>query len=339
MGKSHNLLFSSSQTQYLDPLQLVQTDIWGPSPMFSFNGFKYYISFVDMFTRYTWVYLIKSKSEVLQIFKNTVELQFGHKLKILQIDCGKEFIALTLFLESWGIKIRHSCPCTHQQNGVVERKHRHLVDTALSMLSYASMPLKFWDESILSAYHLINILPTPVLQGKPPHEVLFKVKPSYSNLRVFGCSYYQHMRAYNCHKFEFRSTLSTFIGYSTKFKGYKCLTNTGKVIYTRHVLFDELSFPFQNKILSQNSTSQHVDSDLLPSIAILPKHKLVSVSIPTTVHPVITPLHSISGSGSGSCSSNISSPLISDSVPSDHLISRTSMPVPSIYLYKITFHL
>lgn len=107
MGKTHALPFSSSQTTCTHPLQLVQTDMCCSSPMNSFNGFRYYISFVDMFMRYTWVSLLKTKSEVLQVFKNfknTVELQFGHRLKVLQIDCGKEFLALTSFLKSCEFK-------------------------------------------------------------------------------------------------------------------------------------------------------------------------------------------------------------------------------------------
>lgn len=108
MGKHHNLPLSQSQTMYTHPLELVQTDVWGPSPMLSFNGYKYYVSFVDMYSGYTWLYLLKTKSEVAQVFKvfkSTAELQLGSKLKTLQTDYGKEFLTLTSFLESFGIKI------------------------------------------------------------------------------------------------------------------------------------------------------------------------------------------------------------------------------------------
>lgn len=77
-----------------------------------------------------------------------VELKFGHKIKTLQTDCAKEFLALRPFLESYGIFLCHSLPYTHQQNGVLERKYRHLIDTILALLSQASLPLKFWGETV-----------------------------------------------------------------------------------------------------------------------------------------------------------------------------------------------
>lgn len=91
IGRSHALPFSSSQTTYGHPLQLVQTDIWGSSPMNSFNGFHYYISFVDMFTRYIWVYLLKSKSKVSQVFKPLrILLNFN---SVIDLKCCKLIVA------------------------------------------------------------------------------------------------------------------------------------------------------------------------------------------------------------------------------------------------------
>ncbi|GAU13081.1 hypothetical protein TSUD_173810 [Trifolium subterraneum] len=94
MGKAHRLHSSASQTTYTHPLKLVFSDLWGPSPCVSSLGFQYYITFIDAYSRYTWIYLLKSKSDAFTIFKQfktMAELQLGHPLKALQTDWGGEF--------------------------------------------------------------------------------------------------------------------------------------------------------------------------------------------------------------------------------------------------------
>jgi histone deacetylase 1/2 len=120
MGKAHRLHSPSSQTTYSTPLELVYSDLWGPSPSPSKQGYHYYISFVDAYSRFTWIYLLKSKSDALLIFKqfkSMVELQFGHPFKILQTDWGGEFRPFTNFLNDLGVIHRLICPHTHHQNG------------------------------------------------------------------------------------------------------------------------------------------------------------------------------------------------------------------------------
>ena len=110
------------------------------------NGFSYYISFVDHATRFTWIYLPKHKSDVYTVFKQfkaLVETKFSSKIKILQSDWGGEFQGLSSFLKECGILHRVSCPYRPQQNGLAERKHRHIVEIGLALLSQASLPHKF----------------------------------------------------------------------------------------------------------------------------------------------------------------------------------------------------
>ena len=132
-----------------------------------------YKSYIDDFTRFTWVYLLKYKSDVFDIFKYfkaTVENQLDSKIKILRTDCGGEFTskAFNLFCLSHGIIHQLSCPHTPQQNGTAERKHRHLVECSLTMLSHCNLPLSYWSYAISTATHIINRLPTPVLNNKSP---------------------------------------------------------------------------------------------------------------------------------------------------------------------------
>ncbi|KAG8498357.1 hypothetical protein CXB51_006727 [Gossypium anomalum] len=131
IGKAHKLPFSSSKTMYSTPFKLVASDVWGPS-----NGFLYYVTFVDMHSRYTWIYFLKSKAEVLQCFlqfKQMVSIQFGRTIKSLQSDWGGEYQSLSIELARLGIQHRVTCPYTSEQNGVAERKHRQVIDMGLTL--------------------------------------------------------------------------------------------------------------------------------------------------------------------------------------------------------------
>jgi hypothetical protein len=137
------------------------------------------------------------------------------------------------------------CPYAHQQNGVAERKHRHIVEMALALLTYASMPLKIWDKAFLIATHLINRTPTKLLHHDTPLHRILGTTPDYSNLRVFGCVCWFNLHPYNTHKLQFCSMCCAFLGYSNMHKGNKCLDiSMGRVYISRDVVFDETMFPF-----------------------------------------------------------------------------------------------
>ena len=224
------------------------SDIWGPAPFSTINGACYYIHLIDAYSRYTWIFLLHSKSQVYFVFlqfKKMIELQLATKLKALQTDNAREYVALSAYLKSEGIVHRFSCPYVHQQNGVAERKHRHVTTMGLTLLAAASMPLLYWGDAFLTAAHLINLLPTPLLQFTSPTK-LFNHKPSYDMLKVFGCLYFPHTRPYNKHKLDFRYEPCVFLGYAPQYKGYKCLARSGKMFTTQHVVFDESVLPFRD---------------------------------------------------------------------------------------------
>ena len=139
------LPFPTSCTKTTAPLQPVHSDVLGPAPVTAHNGTKYYVSFIDDFSRFTWFFPLKHKSEVLPTFihfKSTIENLLSHKLKIIRTDCGGEYTVTTFqnFCSINGIFHQFSCPHTHQQNGVAKRKHRHIVDTALTLISQSNLP-------------------------------------------------------------------------------------------------------------------------------------------------------------------------------------------------------
>jgi hypothetical protein len=231
------------------PLQLVFSDVWGPAPT-SVGRHDYYVSFIDDYSKFTWIYLLKKKSDALAAFVNfqkLVERKLDKKILAVQSDWGGEYIALNSHFQKQGISHLVSCPHAHQQNGAAERKHRHIVEVGLSLLAHASMPLKFWDEAFLTATYLINMLPSKVINNDTPVHRLLGTHPNYSSLRVFGCACWPNLRPYNKRKLAFRSTQCVFLGYSPRHKGVKCLeVSTGRVYISRDVVFDETVFPFKN---------------------------------------------------------------------------------------------
>ncbi|GJS85516.1 putative RNA-directed DNA polymerase [Tanacetum coccineum] len=203
---------------------LVHLDLWGPYKVTSPEGFKYFLTVVDDYSRAVWLYLIKTKDEVsfyLTLFYNLIENQFNKRIKIFRSDNGTEFVNQTVmkFCVEKGIIHQTSCAYSPQQNGIAERKHRHLLNVARSLLFQGGIPLRFWTECVLTATYLINRLPSSVLNGKSPFELIYNTKPNLSNLRVFGCLCFATVLN-NHDKLGSRSEKCVMMGYSSVKKGY-----------------------------------------------------------------------------------------------------------------------
>ena len=206
----------SCETIYSKPLQLVFIYIWGSSATPATNGATYYISFVDAYTRYVWFYLIHAKSQALTVFKSFklyVEKQTSFPLLSIQTNNAKEFLCFKSFLLSNDISHRLTCPYTHEQNGSIERKHRHIVDIGFTLLACSKLPKPFWGYAFTTVVSIINVLPTFVLNNQSPYYLLFNSHPDYSFYKTFGCACYPLLRPYNKHKMSFRSSLCVFLGY------------------------------------------------------------------------------------------------------------------------------
>jgi transposase InsO family protein len=107
---------------------------------------KYYVSFIDDYNKFTWIYLLRPKLEVSKYFlefQSLVERMLGRKIISLQSDWGGEYEKLDSFLRQVDISHHVSCPYTHQQNGYAEWKHWHITEMDLVLLAHASMPLKY----------------------------------------------------------------------------------------------------------------------------------------------------------------------------------------------------
>lgn len=143
------------------PFSLIHSDVWGPSHVNTLTGKRWFISFIDDHTRLTWVFLMKNKSEVSEIFQNfhsMIQTQFQTRIQILKTDNAKDFFNSVLgpYLIQQGIIHLSSCVDTPQQNGVAERKNRHLLEVARSLMFATHVPKFFWGDALLTAAYLIN---------------------------------------------------------------------------------------------------------------------------------------------------------------------------------------
>ncbi|GJS60511.1 putative RNA-directed DNA polymerase [Tanacetum coccineum] len=230
--------------------ELVHLDLWGPYKVTSMEGFKFFLTIVDDFSRAVWVYLLKSKNEVfhnIMVFYNLIKTQFKKNIKVFRSDNGTEFVNQQFygFCESNGIIHQTLCSYTPQQNGIVDRKHRHLLNVARSLFFQGGIPLNMLSECVLTATYLINILPTSVLNGKSLYDLVYNKPPSLKHLRSFG--YLAYATILNSHdKFGSRSEKCVLVGYLNSKKRYKLWSLDNKqVIYSKDVKFFEDIFTFK----------------------------------------------------------------------------------------------
>ncbi|KAL1222307.1 Retrovirus-related Pol polyprotein from transposon RE1 [Cardamine amara subsp. amara] len=197
------------------------------------------------------MYPLRRKSQVAETFikfKNLVENKFQHRIVNFHFDNGGEFMVMASYLANQGISHYTTPPHTPELTGISERKHRHIVETGLSLLSHASLSIDFWTYAFSTAVYLINRLPSSVLQFHTPYELLFHLRPNHLKLRIFGCLCCPWLRPYNSNKLQARSTPCIFLGYSPTQSGYFCYDHENARLYvSRHVQFHETIFPFQTQ--------------------------------------------------------------------------------------------
>jgi hypothetical protein len=156
------------------------------------GGSRYFIIFVDNFSCYTWIYLMKNRSEVLTIYRDfakMIQTQYSKTIKVFRSNNVRENRQTDFFtiLKHYGTIFHISCAGTSQQNGRAERKLHHILDTVRALTNAASTSVSFWGEATFTAVYTINRYPSPVVQNTTPYEQLFGIAPNYNLLKVFGC--------------------------------------------------------------------------------------------------------------------------------------------------------
>ncbi|KAJ9707125.1 hypothetical protein PVL29_002217 [Vitis rotundifolia] len=208
---------------------------------------------------------MKNRAELFSIFQKfyaEIQTQFNISIRVLRSDNAREYFSapFTSFMSHHGILHQSSCAHTPQQNGVAERKNRHLVETARTILLHSNVPFRFWGDAVLTACYLINRMPSSILHDQIPHSLLFPDQPLYFlPPRVFGCTCFVHILTPGQDKLSAKAMKCLFVGYSRLQKGYRCYSlETHRYFISADVTFFEDS-PF----FSTTSESLPV-SEVLP---------------------------------------------------------------------------
>jgi hypothetical protein len=214
-------------------------------PVRSLGGSLYYVTFIDDYSRKTWLYLLKSKDEVFnkfQKFKAEIENLTNKKIKTLRTDNGgeytlKEFVA---FCELAGIRRELIVPHNPQRNGVAERKNRYIEETVKALLKDQDLSMFLWGEVAMTAIYVQNRSPHRILKDMTPEEAFSGKKPNVENLRIFGCPVYSHIPKDKKNKLELSGKNGIFVGYSDSSKAYIIyIPEQHKIEVSRDVMFNE----------------------------------------------------------------------------------------------------
>ncbi|KAF5788317.1 putative RNA-directed DNA polymerase [Helianthus annuus] len=234
-------------------LELIHTDICGPFPP-GITGHTSFITFIDDYSRYMYLYLIKEKSESLEMFKTfkaEVENQLSRKIKVVRSDRGGEYYGRHTdigqapgpffnFCKEHGIVNQFTMPGTPQQNGVAERRNRTLMDMIRSMLANSNLPKFLWTEALKTAVLILNRVPSKSVP-KTPYEIWTGKKPSLEYMKVWGCpaeaTLYDPLKK----KIDMRTVSCYFIGYPERSKGYRfyCPSHVTRIVESRIADFIE----------------------------------------------------------------------------------------------------
>ena len=247
LGKQTKMPHNSVEKFERNPNYIViHSDIVGPMQTLSIGLKKYVLTYLCGFTEYSFVYLLKNKSEQFETFKefkNPYESMTGKRINELRSDNGREYLSNEFqnYLKENGIKHNTSVEYCPQSNGKAERLNRTLIEKARCLLISENLNLNLWGAAITTANYLRNRSPSAPLGGKSPYEAFFNKMPKLNHLRIFGCKAYPLELNGNRNKFDPVSKKDCIlIGYGEKEGNYKIFDkNTQKAFRSRDVKFNE----------------------------------------------------------------------------------------------------
>ena len=245
-GKHHRVPFpKQSKWRATEKLQLIHSDLCGPISPASNSQRRYLISFIDDFSRKTWIYFVMEKSEAFhqfKTFKAFVEKQTGLFIKCLRTDRGGEYNSNEFkeFCREHGIKRQLTTAFTLQQNGVAERKNRTIMNMVRAALLEKEVPKSFWPDVVQWVNHVLNRSPTLIVRDMTPEEAWSGRKPSVEHFRIFGCIGYVHVPDVKRRKLDDKSVKCVLLGFSSESKAFKMFDpEENKVHISRDVIFEE----------------------------------------------------------------------------------------------------
>nr|GEX71422.1 Gag-Pol polyprotein [Tanacetum cinerariifolium] len=221
-------------------------DLCGPMRIASINGKRYFLVIVDDYSRYTWVHFLRSKDEAPEViikFLKRITVLFQSPVIIIRTDNGTEFKNQVLkeYFDTVGISHQMYSVRTPQQNGVVERRNRTLVEATRTMLIFSRAPLFLWAEAIATACFTQNRSIIHRRFNKKLYELINGRKLDISFLYVFGALCYPKNDREDIGKLGAKGDIGFFIGYSADSCSYRVYNRrTKKIMETMNVSFDEL---------------------------------------------------------------------------------------------------
>lgn len=171
-----------------------------------------------------------------------VEHETKKRIQTLRTDRGGEFVSLEFnaYYHEKGIKRHLTAPYSPQQNGVVERRNRTLMEMTRSIMKHMSVANYLWREAVRHSTYLLNRIAARVIRDRTPYEALRGVKPNIGHLRVFGCIGYAKVEAKLLKKLDDRSRILVHLGTEHGSKAYRMFDpNTKRILMSRDVVFDE----------------------------------------------------------------------------------------------------
>ncbi|KAH9725263.1 Integrase catalytic domain-containing protein [Citrus sinensis] len=237
-------------------------DLFGPSRYASLSGKFYAFVIVDDYSRYTWVLFLANKDDAIdafRIFYKKVQNEKGYSITCIRSDHGGEFEnhAFENFCNDFGIEHPFSSPRTPQQNGVVERKNRFIQEMARTMLNENSLPKYFWAKTVNTACYVLNRVLIRHNLNKTPYELWKDRKPNIGYFKVFGCKCFVLNTKDNLGKFDSKSDVDIFLGYSNSSKAYRVYNKRTLVVEeSMHVTFDESNPSSMEKVVVDDNAEE-----------------------------------------------------------------------------------
>ncbi|GJZ14692.1 retrovirus-related pol polyprotein from transposon TNT 1-94 [Tanacetum coccineum] len=247
LGKSKKFSHRpKSENTNMEVLHTLHMDLCGPMRVQSIKGKKYILVIVDDYSRFTWVKFLRSKDETPEFVTNflkQIQVGLNKTVRFIRTDNGTEFVnqVMSEYYEGVGIFHQKSVPRTPQQNGVVERRNRTLVEAARTMMIFSKAPMFLWAEAVATACYTQNRSLIHTRHNKTPYELVHDKKPDLTFFRVFGALCYPTNDSENLGKFQAKADIGIFVGYAPSRKGYRIYNKrTRRLMETIHVTFDEM---------------------------------------------------------------------------------------------------
>ncbi|GAA0140406.1 hypothetical protein LIER_01762 [Lithospermum erythrorhizon] len=262
LSKQHRQVFHISQCRASGVFQLVHVDLWGPYKVANRIGARYFVTIVEDYSRSTWTFMINFKTQTCDIIKRfckMINTQFDKMIKSVRRDNGEEFVSMEFnsLVTDPGIIYQKICSYTPQQNDRMERKHKHLLQVARTLM-----------------FQLLN--------WQTPYEALHSKPLIFDHLKVFGCLCFASYNTPHKTEFQERAHLVVFLGYPPNLKAYRLYDlKARKVIVSRNVVFHEEIFSYKIRYFLAND--KYIDQDCLPCIPIhYPLPNFVPCIVPDT---------------------------------------------------------